>query len=83
MERRFEKNTPICTRGRIATSGGKLPKNDPRIVYQYVPSGANRCDNCTMFVPSAGCTAVDGVIAASGWCKIHFKKLGTERYAQT
>ncbi|WP_246164306.1 high-potential iron-sulfur protein [Blastochloris sulfoviridis] len=42
--------------------------------YQESPKGAQRCDNCRMFVAPASCQVVEGKIAANGWCRLYAKK---------
>jgi hypothetical protein len=42
--------------------------------YQDTPKGAQRCDNCTQFEPSASCKVVEGNINPAGWCKVYVKK---------
>ena len=47
----------------------KLPKTDPKIAYQNVPRGSERCDVCSMYRRPNQCTLVNGHILAQGWCK--------------
>lgn len=42
--------------------------------YQYTPSEGRRCGLCTMFVPPDECTAVQGQISKSGFCKLFRRK---------
>ena len=61
-------------------SESKLAKSHFTIRYQMQPSGGKRCGNCQMFRTPCSCTAVAGVISDNGWCKIHYMKLGVQRY---
>lgn len=45
-------------------------KTKHTVMYQYMPSGIERCSGCSMFVPSASCTDVEGVIDKNGWCQL-------------
>lgn len=37
--------------------------------YQAKPNGSEKCSECTMWRAPNKCTAVEGVISPSGWCK--------------
>lgn len=42
--------------------------------YQPTPHGAQRCDNCSQFVPPTDCKVVDGPISPAGWCMLYVHK---------
>jgi len=46
-------------------------KSKYAVAYQYTPSGTERCSYCSMFVPLAACTDVQGVIDPNGWCQLY------------
>jgi len=47
---------------------GKLTQGD--VAYQEMAKGAQRCDNCRVFVAPEGCNSVQGKISPAGWCNI-------------
>lgn len=47
----------------------KATKTDAR--YQDYPKGIQQCSGCTMFRKPHGCTAVQGRISSSGWCRFY------------
>ncbi len=47
---------------------GKLTQGD--VAYQEKAKGAQRCDNCRVFVAPDGCNSVQGKISPAGWCNI-------------
>ena len=51
----------------ISESTEKATKVEAK--YQDFPHKGKQCDDCTMWRPPHGCTAVKGKIRASGWCK--------------
>ena len=44
------------------------------VSYQDKPKGAQRCDNCAVFIAPASCKIVKGVISPSGWCMLYKAK---------
>ena len=56
------KRVPVQTQ----ESAEKATKAEAK--YQPMPRNKQRCDDCTMFRPPHGCTAVMGKIAPNGWC---------------
>jgi hypothetical protein len=46
----------------------KLAKTD--VDYRDRPRGAERCDNCRVWVPPNACKPVEGTISPKGWCNI-------------
>jgi hypothetical protein len=42
--------------------------------YQDTPKGDQRCETCIQFEAPSTCKAVDGTVAAQGWCAVYSKK---------
>jgi hypothetical protein len=42
--------------------------------YQDKPNGDKRCSNCLNFIPSSGCTIVEGTVSPNGYCLAWAKK---------
>ena len=45
--------------------------------YQDHPHNGHICENCTMWRPPQGCSAVKGIINPNGWCD-YFKRTHKE-----
>ena len=43
------------------------------VAYQPTPKDGHDCAGCKLFEAPNACKSVDGVISASGWCKIWVK----------
>lgn len=58
---------------RIAHAVDKLSK--AAVAYRDTPKGAQRCDNCRVWVPPNACKSVEGEVAPQGWCNIWRKQV--------
>lgn len=57
-----------------ASGVGGAFKTQPNLVdYRASPNGKERCDNCRLWQPPAGCQAVAGPISPQGWCRVYTK----------
>lgn len=59
----------------LALAVEKLSKAS--VAYRDKPKGAQRCDNCRVWVPPNACKSVEGDIAPQGWCNIWRKQIAT------
>jgi len=51
-----------------AEAADKMPQKE--VAYQDSPKGQQECDKCKLFQPPNACSAVDGKISPSGWCRL-------------
>jgi hypothetical protein len=59
----------------LALAVEKLSKAS--VAYRDKPKGAQRCENCRVWVPPNACKSVEGDIAPQGWCNIWRKQIAT------
>lgn len=50
--------------------GGKLEKDDPKVVYMGPEKGPFKCQRCEYFKTPHACAKVDGEIDAHGCCNL-------------
>ena len=42
--------------------------------YQATPSDGKKCETCALYQGNGKCAAVDGTVAAAGYCKLYAPK---------
>jgi hypothetical protein len=60
----------------LTTTKGAGKSSKVEANYRDRPSGANSCAVCTMFRPPSSCTAVEGAVQPTGWCRYFEAKTG-------
>ena len=58
----------------VGIKSGAAKVTQKSVNYQATPSDGKKCETCALYQGNGKCAAVDGSVAAEGYCKLYAPK---------